>query len=220
MTAALRVYPPRQAAILLILAGLHTGAFMLVAGGLAPRMLWSEPPQPPVQLFPPEPERVVLVAPSTSGPLDYALPHQPLPPVQIPHFDEAEPDTAIPGNPPGSGPGAGPDLPRVDSIAPALRVPYSRLAALIDRCYPSASRRLGEEGRAIVQISLDAGGNIAAWHVAESSGFPRLDDAVGCVLRKLEFVPGRRDGRAVPSSVMLPVAFRIGRSTAGGRTAP
>jgi outer membrane biosynthesis protein TonB len=59
---------------------------------------------------------------------------------------------------------------------------------------------------------------VAAWHVVQGSGFPRLDGAVDCVLRRLEFVPGRRDGRAVPSSVLLPIAFRLGHSPTGGRT--
>jgi protein TonB len=137
------------------------------------------------------------------------LPLQPIPPLQIPEFDAGATVTVTDSDVINGGTGAGPDLPTVESIAPSLRLPGGRLAALIDACYPSAARRRGEEGRVVVEVSIDAAGRVAAWNVVQGSGFRRLDGAVDCVLRRLEFLPGSRDGRAVPSSVLLPVQFRL-----------
>jgi TonB family protein len=52
-------------------------------------------------------------------------------------------------------------------------------------------------------------GRASARTVAGSSGFARLDAAVTCVIRRLEFNPGRRDGAAVAASVTLPIVFRL-----------
>ena len=92
---------------------------------------------------------------------------------------------------------------------PSLRTRDSRLAALIDACYPSASRRLAEEGRVVINVRVDASGRAAAWNIVERSGFARLDAAVDCVVRRLEFNAGRRDGAAVEASALLPIVFRL-----------
>ena len=102
--------------------------------------------------------------------------------------------------------GSGPVVP-VEARSPTLR--SDRLAAMIDSCYPSAARRLEEEGRAMARVVIDATGRATAWIVEQSSGFPRLDAAMDCVIRRLEFVPGRREGRVVEATVMLPIFFRL-----------
>jgi TonB family protein len=85
----------------------------------------------------------------------------------------------------------------------------NRLAALVDDCYPAAARRMEEEGRAIARIVVGADRRAASWTPILGSGFPRLDAALGCVIRRLQFVPGRRDGRAVAAEVQLPIVFRL-----------
>ncbi len=62
----------------------------------------------------------------------------------------------------------------------------------------------------MVELRIDATGRVAAWNIVERSGFARLDAAVECVVRRLEFVPGRRDGKAVEASALLPIVFRLG----------
>ncbi len=137
------------------------------------------------------------VAPRHPGPADYSLPNVPEPLVPIPDFkDSTTPPvetraTAKPET------GAGPGVPAPVVRGPSLRMRDSRLAALIDACYPSASRRLDEEGRVVILVRVDASGRVAAWNIVERSGFARLDAAADCVVRRLEFNPGRRDGAAV-----------------------
>jgi protein TonB len=68
---------------------------------------------------------------------------------------------------------------------------------------------LNEEGRVTAQVLIGAQGSALSWRVAQSSGFPRLDAATGCVLGKLEFVAGRQDGQAIAAEAMLPIVFRL-----------
>jgi len=148
-------------------------------------------------------------APRQPGPLEYNLPRQPLPMVPIPDFVDPERSLQVEGNAatvPASG--SGPAVAVADVRAPSLRRDR-RLAALVEACYPAASRRLSEEGRVTVRIDVDATGRAHAWNVAGGSGFARLDAAVACVIRRLEFNPGRRDGAAVAASVTLPIVFRL-----------
>lgn len=199
---------PRQAAILATIGGLHIGAFVLAVAGLGPRLDWLQPDPPSFIYVQPEAPLSQLLAPRHPGPLDYTLPRQPLPKVPIPDFG---PERSLPveGNAatePASG--SGPAVAVADVRPPSLRRD-SRLAALVDACYPAASRRLSEEGRVVIRVDVDAAGRASAWNVAEGSGFARLDTAVACVVRRLEFNPGRHDGAAVAASVMLPIVFRL-----------
>jgi protein TonB len=200
---------PRQAAILATIVGLHAGALMLVMAGLHPR-LGGLKPLPQMYVYPlPTPPKPPPEAPRLPGPADYGLPLVPEPTLPIPRFDEAVPPPADDHTAGESRVGSDPGVPTPELRAPMLRTRDSRLAALIDTCYPSASRRLAEEGRVVAEVHIDATGHVGAWNIVERSGFSRLDAAVTCVVRRLEFVPARRDGAAVAASVRLPIAFRL-----------
>lgn len=200
----------RQTVILTAIAGLHLGAFLLIASGLGPRVLESLAPDPPIKVILREEEPIKTVAPENTDPLEgYFLP-VPIPDTStIPTFDEQ------PNSPPASEyvqaleSRRGVDIPPVEYSPPSIRSRDGRLAALIDSCYPAASRRAGEEGRVLAKISIDAAGKAFAWSVAGSSGFPRLDAALDCVIPRLEFVAGRRDGSAVAAEALLPIVFRL-----------
>jgi protein TonB len=92
---------------------------------------------------------------------------------------------------------------------PKLKARADRINAAINACYPSASRRLSEEGRAVATVTIGADGKAGAITVTQSSGFPRLDAAVECVVRRLPFDPAKRDGAAVDAQVSLPVQFKL-----------
>jgi protein TonB len=200
---------PRQAAILVTIVGLHAGVAMLVMAGLHPRVDWLKP-LPQMYVYPlPTPPKPPPEAPRQPGPADHGPPHVPQPTVPIPRFDEAVPPLAD-GYTAGESPvGSGPGVPTPELRAPMLRTKDSRLATLIDACYPSTSRRLAEEGRVLVEIHIDATGRVGAWNIVERSGFSRLDAAVNCVVGRLDFVPARRDGAAVAASARLPIVFRL-----------
>jgi TonB family protein len=74
--------------------------------------------------------------------------------------------------------------------------------------YPSESRRLGEQGTAIVKICVDPyGARIGEPIIVNSTGYPRLDDAAIRYAAALRFKPHantRGDGCSV-----LPVKFKL-----------
>ncbi len=208
MTAAILSRAPRQSTILAAVAALHVGVFLVVAGD---RIDIPLPPEtgPIVDIYPPAPEPEPRPAPDFEIPDDFAPEPVSPPDHLVPEF--LEPTTAEisldgpvhSGDPTGSGP-------RVEDYQPpSIAMRGDRLAALITTCYPPAARRLEEEGRARVRIAVSASGRASSWALAESTGIPRLDSALDCVVRRLQFEPGRRDGRAVDAEVQLPIVFRL-----------
>jgi periplasmic protein TonB len=76
--------------------------------------------------------------------------------------------------------------------------------------YPSASRRLNEEGSVVVDILVGEDGNIKEAKVATSSGFPRLDEAaVKEALRRWKYKPGTEDGKPVAMWHKVKVTFKL-----------
>lgn len=209
MSTSPLVRAPRQAAVLAAIAGLHIAVFVLIVAGLAPRLLMQETPGPISVFLPPPPPAPLEPAPRMPGPVDRDMPSLPMPPVEWPTFDKPAETVAPEAGPLDGAAGRGPDLPVAELRAPRLKSRDGRLAALVESCYPAASRRLGEEGRVVVRLDIDAAGRVSAWNYVERSGFDRLDAAVDCVVRRLVFHPGRRDGEAVSASVHLPIVFRL-----------
>ena len=198
----------RQSIILAAIAGCHVALLALVATEMGSVMLdeavdtslaWVTPAPPP-----PKPrERPVI-----SEPDGYKPAPVPDPVPQIPRIDvRPEPDFAVDRAEPQGG--TGPAIPTPEVRPPSLRMRDARLAALIDACYPSAARRLEEEGRVVVRLVVGPDGRPTSSAIERSSGFPRLDAAVECVIERLEFNAARRDGRAVEAVILLPIVFRM-----------
>ena len=79
--------------------------------------------------------------------------------------------------------------------------------------YPLAARRLGLEGRVLLEVVIQPDGRAASVAVRESSGHRVLDDsAVETVRSRWRFIPARRDGVPVESRVTVPIRFRIHES--------
>jgi protein TonB len=98
---------------------------------------------------------------------------------------------------------------QVQITPPRFKSRSDRISAAIAACYPSASRRLSEEGRVVATITVGADGKAGNVSVSQSSGFPRLDGAVECVVRRLPFEPGKRDGQPVEAQVSVPIVFKL-----------
>lgn len=75
--------------------------------------------------------------------------------------------------------------------------------------YPSVSRRLGEAGRVMLRVELDATGRVVQAQVVDSSGFSRLDAAALAAVRNWRCEPPRRDGRAVGAVALQPFDFTL-----------
>jgi protein TonB len=61
----------------------------------------------------------------------------------------------------------------------------------------------------VATVTVGADGKAGSVQVTQSSGFQRLDGAVECVMRRLPFEPGKRDGQAVEAQVSIPIVFKL-----------
>jgi protein TonB len=76
--------------------------------------------------------------------------------------------------------------------------------------YPSASRRLGEEGSVVLELMVGEDGRVSDAQVVTTSGFPRLDEAaLKEALRRWKFAPGTDDGKPRAMRHRVKVTFRL-----------
>lgn len=75
--------------------------------------------------------------------------------------------------------------------------------------YPAVALRNREEGTVLVRVEVDASGNPTNVGVAKRSGSRDLDRAAMAAVRKWKFEPAMKDGKAVASTVQVPVDFKL-----------
>ena len=75
--------------------------------------------------------------------------------------------------------------------------------------YPSASKRLEEEGTVQLKFLVGADGKVIESAVEKSSGFRRLDEAARAGLSKCQFKPGTVDGKPQQSWASMKYTWRL-----------
>lgn len=107
------------------------------------------------------------------------------------------------------------DKPRAEarrSVASAERAPRSQGPRLMtgnpSPQYPAAALRAGIGGTVMVRAELDASGQPVDVDVVRRSGNRDLDRAAVQAVRKWRFEPALRNGKAVASTVQVPVDFK------------
>ncbi|MBS1228948.1 MAG: Ferric siderophore transport system, periplasmic binding protein TonB [Proteobacteria bacterium] len=75
--------------------------------------------------------------------------------------------------------------------------------------YPSLSRKLGEQGRVVLHVLVDAGGRASRIEIKSSSAWPRLDQSAQDAVARWKFVPARRGDEAVDAWVLVPIVFNL-----------
>lgn len=137
----------------------------------------------------PEPRPQQLVAQAVVSPTELVAPPPPPAPARI----EAPVELAPPPKPTG---------PAVLSRDLAVSCPERTPPA-----YPSISRRLGEEGKAVLRVELDESGQIDSAAVQTSSGYARLDEAALTAVKHWRCKPAQRDGVVVRALALQPFNF-------------
>lgn len=75
--------------------------------------------------------------------------------------------------------------------------------------YPALSRRLGEQGKVMLRVLVEASGVPSQVDVRASSGFARLDKSAVAAVKRWKFIPARQGHEAVPAWVMVPIVFSL-----------
>ncbi len=152
------------------------------------------PPPPPKNLPPPPPAYVPPVEVAVSAPT----------PVNAIAAVSNTPQPVAPPSP----------LP-VQTAPPAPPAPPVVTAAVISASscekpdYPSASKRLEEEGTVQLKFLVGVDGKVLESAIEKSSGFRRLDEAARAGLAKCQFKPGTVDGKPQQSWASMKYTWRL-----------
>jgi protein TonB len=196
----------RRSGLLTVVIGLHIGIFLIILAvkTVVPQIMEmplvvdllqaeAEPKPPEAKPLPVSKPQPVKPQPKTKAPpLEATNSTAPAPSVPVATQTETKPAPATPASEPVS-------LARFD--AEYLRNPPPT--------YPPLSRRMGEEGKVILRVSVNAQGGADSVEVKTSSGSPRLDDAAVHTIKKWKFISAKRGDTPVQSWVLVPIIFKL-----------
>ena len=182
----------------LIQSGLARQAITLTQESVEALLLTdAAPPPPPV------------AAPKTPSP------KTPLPPVIQPPITAATPVITAPTapainvTPTQSTPPTAPTASSAPSPSIRTGAAIQPGASCAKPDYPSASRRLEEEGTVSLKFLIGVDGRVLQAEIEKTSGFPRLDEAARNALSKCQFRPGTIDGKAEQSWASIKYTWRL-----------
>jgi periplasmic protein TonB len=166
---------------------------------LAPKVPEASPPPPVVEppkskpqpkAAPVQPRILAVATPAPAAAVEFVVPVQPPPPVAV----LPAPTISAPPAPP----------------VPIVPVRFD--AAYLNNpkpVYPTLSRQLGEEGKVVLRVHVDADGRVMEVAIKASSGLPRLDSAAHAAVAQWRFVPARRGDTAIDAWVLVPIVFKL-----------
>ena len=198
----------RRSGLLGVVIGLHAAVFLVImaAKTIVPEMV--EMPlivdllQPPAEIKQP-----------VAKPLPMAKPQpvrQPVPKTPTPVIEATQSELPAPAAPVATPPDIKPAPP-----APPAAEPVSQARFDADYLknpappYPPLSRRMGEEGKVILRVSVNPQGAADSVDIKTSSGSLRLDESAQKNVRHWKFIPARRGDTAVQSWVLVPIIFKL-----------
>lgn len=189
---------------------LHAGALLAVVHLASPTA--PTPPAAPIMVSmiaapAPAPLAKPEVVPKPLPVRQQALPTRQAPPLLAVANAAEAPGEAAPA----------PQAPPAPSIAEApapVAVTQPRFDAdYLDNpppAYPPLSRRMGEQGRVLLRVLVNADGSAAQVELKHSSGSSRLDQAALAAVRRWRFVPAKQGSQAIAAWVQVPISFTLG----------
>jgi len=138
---------------------------------------------------PVEPPPVLTAA--TDAPAPYAAP--PPPPALKPAEPVAQPALAVPKA-----------LPPV--TPPSFNADYLHNPAPV---YPPLARRMGQQGKVMLRVLVNADGTADKVELRMSSGANLLDNAALEAVKRWRFVPARQGSEPVTAWVLVPITFTL-----------
>lgn len=198
----------RRAIVLVVIIGFHVLLGYGLATGLARKVV--EVIAPPIQADISE-EIEQRDEPPPPPPPEFERPPVEVPPpevaIEIP-IDTAQ-STAITDVTSKPVPKAPPPPP---PPKPVKRVPPKpgRNFPTAEEYYPTASKRLGEQGAANVRACVGTNGRLTEEPtIVESSGSARLDEGAIKLAKAGRYVPGTEDGKPVPMCFVFRIKFEL-----------
>lgn len=88
-------------------------------------------------------------------------------------------------------------------------VPAGIVGGRLSPVYPIESRRRHEQGRVVIEATVDVDGSVDDLRVVEAPEYPRLIQAALDAARQARFTPAIEGGRPVASIVRIPIQFTL-----------
>lgn len=159
---------------------------------------------PPAEAIKPDPE----IVPPKPKPVERRPPPLPLPQPAL---------LAAPADVPAAAPAAVPPAPTFVAAPVAATPAPTATQARFDADYldnpkppyPSISRRMGEQGRVVLRVRVEAHGLPIDVQLHASSGSERLDASALQTVRRWKFIPARLGNEPVAATVLVPIAFSL-----------
>ncbi len=205
--------------------GLHGFVAFVLADVMFRQAVQPPPPQQPPQLVirwvpaepvvtPPEPTPVVTE--TIPDPLPVEEPVATPEPTPIPEpVPTPEPVTPTPPEPvippePVTPPEPTPEPPPIPAPEVVVEVfEQARVPLRWQPEYPRECRRRGQQGEVRLRLQISAAGRVISVEIIQSCGHRLLDRAALRSVRSLQFSPATRDGRAVDTTLDLPLVYRL-----------
>lgn len=191
-----------------VVIGLHAAVFLVImaAKTIVPEIV--EMPlivdllQPPAEIKQPVAKPLPMVKPQ---PVRQPIPKTPTPVIEATRSEQ--PAVAAPlASPPDIKP-APPAPPAAEPVSQArFDADYLKNPA---PPYPPLSRKIGEEGKVILRVSVNPQGSADSVEIKTSSGSQRLDESAQRTVRNWKFIPAKRGDTAVQSWVLVPIIFKL-----------
>lgn len=228
--------PPRHFTVTATVVLAHAGTLWLLQQGLQSRpqetvvaaevlMEWVAPAPTPAPEVRPQPVTQPKPSPASPRPQVKQTPPAPVPtpapvlPVVAPISSEpslvpvaqATPPVAVHPTPSVAPAAATPSAPPTQTApaAPRIELPSTQADYLNNPrpAYPPLSKRLGEEGKVVLRVRIEADGRASQAEIHRSSGYERLDQTALQTVLRWRYVPGKRNG--VPEAMWFNVPINF-----------
>ncbi len=153
-------------------------------------------------------ENTVEAVLMTEAPPPTPTPPPKTPPPKTPAPPPPAPTSTAPAiTQPTAPPAAAPAAPPTPAIRTGAVIQAGAHCAKPD--YPSASRRMEEEGTVTLKFLIGVDGKVIQADIEKTSGFNRLDEAARNALSKCQFRPGTVDGKPEQSWASIKYTWRL-----------
>ena len=153
-------------------------------------------------------ENTVEAVLMTEAPPPTPTPPPKTPPPKTPAPPPPAPTSTAPAiTQPTAPPAAAPAAPPTPAIRTGAVIQAGAHCAKPD--YPSASRRMEEEGTVTLKFLIGVDGKVIQADIEKTSGFTRLDEAARNALSKCQFRPGTVDGKPEQSWASIKYTWRL-----------
>jgi protein TonB len=164
--------------------------------------------QPPPKAQPAPPKTVPVVKKAPPQPPLPAVNHAPSEKAIAVPASSTAPATSAPAAPSAPATPSAPAAPSTPAQPKTISSGVEYLQAPRPE-YPAASRRMGEEGKAILRVLVNDKGRAERIEIQKSSGSPRLDEAARQAVQRALFKPYMEDGKPVAVFAVIPISFQL-----------